>query len=110
MRRIPFCLHKNTSVPKTGNVLELDEDVNKVILNLSGTATSFTVVFEASMDGVNYGPYGAIELGDYVNKSAPTVLNTLYQFEPEGIPYFRINVKNVSNGYIDSLAYKIYNK
>lgn len=110
MRRTPFSMHSNTVSAGTGNTLDIEDNVEKIIFGVFGTAEAFSIGFEASMDGVNYGPYGAIDLGSYTTVSDPTSLNRLYQFEPEGIPHFRVNVKTLTNGTVNVLAHKVYPK
>jgi hypothetical protein len=88
----------------TGETISVYE-ARKLSVSVSGNSSSFTVVFEGSIDGNNYFPvlgYKKNELDGY--STSTSKLNEGWDFEVDSLVSFRANLIAIGDGNITVAA------
>lgn len=86
------------------------KDVNvrsmeKVIVQIFGTATARTVSFHGSLNRVDFSPLEGVKLGDTtITANNTTGINELWEFDVERLISFRAILGSVSGGTVTIIA------
>jgi len=97
-------VHNISTTVQTGKVV-LVNDCTDLCIQISGTSTSFTITFEASLDGVNFDTFEGYRIGDTTKTLiTSTITKGLYEFDVTLIKAFRANLTAIANGNISVAA------
>ena len=99
-------LHDAQTQISGGNTIIVD-DVDTLIIAISGSSTSFTLQFLASLldDGENYFPLSGNKMSDLSTfATSTTAVNEAWQFDVTGLSYFKANLSAIGNGTVTVLA------
>ena len=76
-----------------------------LLISLSGTATSFTAQFMASLDGINYVPVCGTKSTDGITSANSTsVMNEAWEFDVSAYTHFKCYITAVSGGNVTVTA------
>lgn len=89
--------HSNVSTPSTGEMFPV-HDYKTITVEIYGTSTSQTVLFEASGMAGTFYPIQGTKLNDLSIASQTTGLGELWQFDITGVTNFRTRISAVSGG------------
>lgn len=96
-------LHNKETVPANGSEFIIG-DYKSITLEISGTSTSRTLVFEACGPlGVWY-PIMGVKPSDYTYTTQTTENNELRQFDVTGLVKFRVRAQAVAGGNVTVTA------
>ena len=94
-----FLFQETATTTGNGNLLYVNKN-DVITLEVYGTATSGTVVFEGLMPSGAYYSVRGIRLSDYNIANQSVLLNELWQIDTLGLVAFRARITAVSGGYI----------
>jgi hypothetical protein len=84
-----------------GNGTPFTVGSNKTLtIEINGTSTSNTIVFEGSSISGTYYAIQGVKLLDYTMASQTTGINELWTFDLTGLSSFRARISNVSGGSV----------
>ena len=79
--------------------------IDTLVLSISGTSTSFTINFTASLDGVNYGLFEGNKLGNSsILANTTSTIGELWEFDVSGVNYFKAKLTAIANGNITAIG------
>ena len=98
-----------TTTPSDGNILLIEQrvgeqytqDSDTIVIDISGTATVSTVVFEAKVisDG-NWHEIAGVRSNDYTLSSSSNKINEAWLLDIGQYHSFRCRISSVSGGYV----------
>lgn len=91
-------LHNAVTNTGTGSVLFV-EKAEEVAVVISGSPTSFTAVFEVSLDGITYIPRDGNSADDFTTFiSSTSTSGKGYEIDVGAYRYFRVNITAITPG------------
>lgn len=94
-----FLFQDGATATGNGNLLYVNKN-DVVTVEIYGTATSGTVVFEGLMPSGAYYSIRGIRLSDYTIANQSTALSELWQIDTLGLVAIRMRITAVDGGYI----------
>lgn len=94
-----FVFQNQAVATGNGNLLTVNKN-DVITLEILGTATSGTVVFEGLMQSGAYYSIRGIRLSDYKIDNQSTTLNELWQLDTLGLLAVRARISAIDGGYI----------
>jgi hypothetical protein len=88
----------------TGDYINVTE-TDVMVISISGTSTSFTILFQASLDGVNYFNISGTKLSDpTVFSTTTSTIGEAWEFDVSAITSVKTNLTAIGNGNITVVA------
>lgn len=92
-------LHNAATAITTGTALKIGAE-KTITLEIFGTSSARTVIFEAAGASGVFRPISGIKLSDLTTRSQTTNTDELWQFDITGLHQFRANLTAVSGGNV----------
>jgi len=102
-------LHNLTTVVSDGGTISVGGE-DTVTISVIGTATSFNLIFEGTIDGSTWFPVAMIDLATFAVSTSTSTKNKLYTTDISALKEFRTRLSAVSGGNITVQAKTIMSR
>jgi len=88
------------SVTSTGEFINV-KNADVLVISVFGTSTSFTLLFQGSLDGINYfSIFGTKFTDPTVFSTTTSTIGEAWEFDVSALSTFKANLTTISNGNI----------
>jgi len=97
-------IQNEQTIISTGEFINVS-NADTLVISIFGTSTSFALLFQGSLDGINYFNISGIKLSNPMAFSTTTsVIGEAWEFDVSALGYYKANLNAISNGSITVIA------